>query len=68
LAESVTFVLTIGQSMAQLWQVIAGLILGGVIAAPLAAYVCKKLPTRTLMIGVGCLIILLSVRTICLAL
>jgi len=52
----------------QLWRIVAGLILGGVIAAPLAAYVCKKLPTRTLMIMVGLVITALSIRTIYLAL
>ncbi|MBC7224318.1 MAG: sulfite exporter TauE/SafE family protein [Anaerolineae bacterium] len=68
LAESVTFVLTIGQGLAQMGWVILGLIIGGVMAAPLAAYVCRKLPTRTLMIIVGLVIIVLSLRTICLAL
>lgn len=46
------------------WQVVLGLMIGGVIAAPLAAYVCKKIPSKTLMAFVGILIILLSVRTI----
>lgn len=68
LAESITFILTIGSLFLQHWQAIVGLLIGGVIAAPLAAYVCKRLPTRTLMILVGVLIILLSLRTIYLAL
>jgi len=50
------------------WQIIVGLIMGGVLAAPLAAYVCKRLPSRALMIMVGTLIIALSVRTILLSL
>jgi uncharacterized membrane protein YfcA len=66
LSESITFVATIG--LLGYWQIIAGLLIGGVLAAPLAAYVCKKLPARTLMIIVGLLITLLSIRTIYLAL
>jgi uncharacterized protein len=45
-------------------QVILGLIIGGVVAAPLAAYICRKVNTRVLMVIVGVLIILLSLRTI----
>jgi uncharacterized membrane protein YfcA len=66
-AESVTFVLTIPALIGENWQSIVGLLVGGVIAAPLAAVVCKKLPTRVLMILVGILIIVLSIRTIFLA-
>jgi hypothetical protein len=65
LAESITFILTIGLSH---WKVILGLMIGGVVAAPLAAVVCRKIPARTLMIIVGVLIIGLSIRTIILAL
>ncbi len=46
------------------WQVIVGLIIGGIIAAPFAAQLCKNVSARTLMIIVGCLIIGLSIRTI----
>ncbi|MGQ9627458.1 MAG: sulfite exporter TauE/SafE family protein [Anaerolineae bacterium] len=60
-AEVITFLALIGLVK---WQIILGLLIGGVIAAPLAAYICKRLPTRTLMIMVGALIIILSIRTI----
>jgi uncharacterized membrane protein YfcA len=60
-SESITFILTIGVVH---WKIIVGLIIGGVLAAPLAAYICKKLPTRALMILVGALIMLLSLRTL----
>lgn len=63
LVESITFILTIGAGLAEQWPVIVGLLVGGVIAAPLAAVVCKKLPARALMGAVGVLIILLSIRT-----
>jgi len=62
IAEVATFFTLVGS--VQYWQVILGLIIGGVIAAPLAAYVCKKLPSRLLMVIVGVLIVLLSIRTI----
>jgi len=61
IAEVTTFLTIIGLVH---WQIIVGLIIGGVLAAPLAAYVCKRLPSRALMIIVGVLIIVLSIRTI----
>ncbi|MHA1608438.1 MAG: sulfite exporter TauE/SafE family protein [Candidatus Njordarchaeales archaeon] len=44
------------------WQLILGLIAGGIIAAPLAAFICKKLPPKVLMVVIGLLIMVLSVR------
>lgn len=61
-AEAVTFLLAF--SFTDYRTVIAGLIIGGVLAAPLAAVVCRKLSARKLMVIVGVLIILLSIRTI----
>ncbi|MDX6190798.1 sulfite exporter TauE/SafE family protein [Flavobacterium sp. FlaQc-52] len=46
------------------WQVIIGLILGGVISAPLAAYLVNKIKRKPMMIAVGILIILLSLKTL----
>ncbi len=46
------------------WQVIIGLILGGVIAAPFAAFLVHKIQRKPMMIAVGILIILLSLRTL----
>ncbi len=42
---------------------VLGLIIGGVVAAPFAAVICKKLSPRFLMLMVGLLIIFLSIRT-----
>jgi uncharacterized membrane protein YfcA len=39
-----------------IWHVVAGLIIGGLFAAPFAAYACKKFSTKTLLILVGLLI------------
>jgi uncharacterized membrane protein YfcA len=61
LTISITFLLTIGLD---LWPIIAGLVLGGVIAAPFAAYTTKHLPDRVLMIIVGAVVVLLSLRGI----
>jgi uncharacterized membrane protein YfcA len=60
-AQSVMFLLTIGLSY---WRIILGLLIGGVIAAPMAAFTVKRIPTRGLMIMVAFLIIALSIRTI----
>ncbi|RZJ54269.1 MAG: sulfite exporter TauE/SafE family protein [Flavobacterium sp.] len=46
------------------WQVIIGLILGGVIAAPIAAFLVNKIKRKPMMIAVGILIILLSLKTL----
>ncbi|KAB2940520.1 MAG: sulfite exporter TauE/SafE family protein [Hyphomicrobium sp.] len=58
---SATFVATIGL---ELWPIIAGLIIGGVVAAPFAAYAAKMLPDEVLMIIVGCVVAILSLRNI----
>lgn len=46
------------------WRVIIGLLLGGVIASPFAAYVCGKVNPKILMVIVGIVIIILSLRNI----
>src|SRR5215217_142829 len=45
------------------WQVVAGLLAGGVVAAPIAAYVVRILPTRILGTAVGGLILVTNMRT-----
>lgn len=65
LASSITFFAMIGL---QHWQVIIGLILGGVVAAPIAAYLSSRLPVKKLMVVVGILIILISIRIIAISL
>jgi uncharacterized membrane protein YfcA len=66
-AESITFFTVIGGLLFQHWEKIAGLMIGGVLAAPLAAWVCRKLPHKVLMILVGLLITGLSIRILYLA-
>lgn len=67
-AQSIVFIITLPTELISSWTVILGLLLGGVVAAPLAAFVTKKLPERFLIGLVGMLIIALSIRTIVLSL
>jgi uncharacterized membrane protein YfcA len=62
-AASVTFFLTLGLAH---WPVIAALAIGGVLAAPLGAWACRRVPLKPLLIAVGVLVVLLSVRTLAL--
>lgn len=61
LSSAATFLIFTGISS---WQVIAGLVTGGMIASPFAAILVRKLKRKPLMIMVGVLIIILSLRTI----
>src|ERR687889_1465971 len=45
------------------WNVVGALLLGGVIAAPIAAYVVRILPTRILGTAVGGLLLVTNMRT-----
>lgn len=60
-ASGITFLLFGGING---WQVIAGLIVGGVISAPIGAYLVNKIPRKPAMVAVGLLIIYLSLRTL----
>lgn len=42
------------------WPIVAGLVVGGLFAAPFAAFLTKRLPTRTLLVLVGTVICLTS--------
>jgi len=61
MAEAATFGTLIGLEH---WRIILGLVIGGVMAAPFAAFLCKKLPTRALMLAVGAAIVVLQIRTL----
>ena len=62
IAQTLTFTVFLG--IGEYWQYIAGLALGGVIAAPLAAYVCKRVPDKKLLLIVGALIVFLNIRNL----
>lgn len=61
LGSALTFFMILGTSHI---QTIAGLIIGGVLAAPIAARLAGKLNTKTILISVGVLVIISSARTI----
>ncbi len=62
IVQALTFTVFLG--IGEYWHYILGLALGGVMAAPLAAFVCAKISNKKLLIIVGCLIIALNVRSI----
>ncbi|MGY1458816.1 MULTISPECIES: sulfite exporter TauE/SafE family protein [unclassified Luteimonas] len=57
LAISITFLLTIGLEH---WRVIAGLLVGGVIAAPLAALLVRHVRERVVLFAVGGLVMAIA--------
>ncbi|WP_300488191.1 TSUP family transporter [Flavobacterium sp.] len=59
LAASATFFASLGVSH---WYIVVGLILGGSIAAPLAARLAGKLPQKTAILAVAFLVIVFSIR------
>ncbi len=63
IAIAVTFFIALGTEEYN-WRVIGMLLLGGAIAAPLAAYLCKRLPPRVLGIFVGVALVGYNLRTL----
>lgn len=61
MASAVTFFFVLGVSH---WQSIIGLIVGGVVAAPIAANLVGKLPIKKMFIGVATIVIISSIRII----
>ncbi len=70
------FVVSVGGSLGFLfalgsqgidWSIAAALLAGGVVAAPVAAWLVRVLPPRVLGVGAGGLIVLTNARTIALA-
>jgi siroheme synthase-like protein len=59
--STITFFIMIGLSH---WQVIFGLVIGGMIAAPFSIYLSNKIPIKKGLILVGILIIIISIRTL----
>ncbi|MEY4604074.1 MAG: hypothetical protein RIT43_1366 [Bacteroidota bacterium] len=59
--STVTFFFMIGLSH---WHVIFGLVVGGMIAAPVSIYISNKIPIKKGLIFVGILICVISIRTL----
>ena len=56
-ASALTFFSILGLSH---WQIVLGLIVGGVAAAPIAARLAGRIPTRWMFVGVGLMVIVWS--------
>ena len=62
LAASIGFLISL--SFADIpWQVVGALLVGGVIAAPIAAYIVRILPARILGTAVGGVILVTNMKT-----
>jgi len=60
-ASAITFIFTIG---IQHWNIVAGLLIGGIVTAPFSAMLTAKLPTKKMFIAVGIVVIFCSMITI----
>ena len=67
IAISATFIATLGLETFE-WDLVGALLVGGVIAAPIAAYLCKKMPAKALGIFVGLALVGFNLRTLIIAL
>jgi uncharacterized membrane protein YfcA len=62
LAASIGFLIAL--SFAEIpWQIVGALLLGGIVAAPIAAYIVRILPARVLGTAVGGIILVTNMRT-----
>src|SRR4051812_37533947 len=61
LSSAFTFFLTVGVSN---WNIVLGLLIGGGIAAPIAARLAGRLPRKTMMILVGIMVMIWCIRMI----
>lgn len=61
LAGSITFITLLNGAN---WEAIAGLVIGSALASPIAARVSNKISAKTIMVSVGILVILVSLRSI----
>lgn len=60
-ASAITFIFTIGIHH---WNIVAGLLIGGIITAPFSAMLTTKVPTKKMFIVVGIVVIIMSLITI----
>lgn len=61
ITSAVTFVFTIG---IQHWNIVLGLLIGGIITAPFSAMLTAKLPVRRMFVIIGILVITMSLISI----
>lgn len=56
-ASAITFVFTVGIHH---WNIVAGLLIGGIVTAPFSATLTARLPVRKMFFGVGIVVIVMS--------
>jgi uncharacterized membrane protein YfcA len=61
-ASAITFIFTVG---IQHWNIVAGLLLGGITTAPFSAMLTTKLPMKKMFVVVGMVVIIMSLISIC---
>ncbi|ANH82798.1 ABC transporter permease [Niabella ginsenosidivorans] len=61
LTSAITFVFTLG---VQHWNIVLGLLIGGIVTAPFSAMLTSKLPAKKMFVVVGALVIIMSLVTI----
>jgi len=62
LTAAITFIFTLG---IQHWNIILGLLIGGIFTAPFSAMLTAKLPVKSMFLIIGTLVIVMSSITIC---
>lgn len=60
-ASAVTFIFTVGIHH---WNIVAGLLIGGIITAPFSAMLTSKLPVKKMFVAVGIVVIFCSLITL----
>ncbi|UEG48998.1 sulfite exporter TauE/SafE family protein [Ferruginibacter lapsinanis] len=60
-ASAITFIFTIGIHH---WNIVAGLLLGGIVTAPFSAMLTAKLPVKKMFVAVGIVVICCSLITL----
>ena len=60
-ASAITFIFTVGIHH---WNIVAGLLIGGIITAPFSAMLTARLPMRKMFVAVGLVVIAMSLITI----
>ncbi|MBC7400137.1 MAG: TSUP family transporter [Mucilaginibacter sp.] len=61
LMSSITFITMLSSSH---WEAVAGLVFGSALASPIAAKISNKISTKAIMISVGIIVILISLKSI----
>ncbi len=61
LTAAITFIFTLG---IQHWNIILGLLIGGIVTAPFSAMLTAKLPVKSMFVVIGILVIVMSSITI----